>query len=298
MVLINPDEYKNTGAVSDQHAAVKMRTPKRILHFSDGVLEEYSDDEFDNTPKEEEQAVVDPRTLTWGPWIWYKTWRAGAGTLAVVDTVGEFLAAFFGITTPKYYFELEEYKKKEEELKAEKEQRQGWSEASAAETLTMGEITTKQPQPVEGNYPDAEAPPDQWQAGHRATLVLLPIDSRARMRPAGHWPAGRPSTATGKGEGEDRTGPRAPRAQRSKDANSRNTSYYGTDKITRDSDQPFVALEDCHHQMHETKVPGKILSVLRDLINFVQTLKIEFSRVEQLQRAPTRQLDWKNAVSV
>jgi hypothetical protein len=50
--------------------------------------------------------------------------------------------------------------------------------------------------------------------------------------------------------------------------------------------------------MHETKVPGKILSVLRDLINFVQTLKIEFSRVEQLQRAPTRQLDWKNAVSV
>ncbi|CAH1370196.1 hypothetical protein MTP99_011748 [Tenebrio molitor] len=149
MVLINPDEYKNTGAVSDQHAAVKMRTPKRILHFSDGVLEEYSDDEFDNTPKEEEQAVVDPRTLTWGPWIWYKTWRAGAGTLAVVDTVGEFLAAFFGITTPKYYFELEEYKKKEEELKAEKEQRQGWSEASAAETLTMGEITTKQPQPVE-----------------------------------------------------------------------------------------------------------------------------------------------------
>jgi hypothetical protein len=66
MVLINPDEYKNTGAVSDQHAAVKMRTPKRILHFSDGVLEEYSDDEFDNTPKEEEQAVVDPvRSSVW-----------------------------------------------------------------------------------------------------------------------------------------------------------------------------------------------------------------------------------------
>lgn len=81
--------------------------------------------------------------------MWYKTWRAGAGTLAVVDSIGEFFAAFFGITTPKYYFELEEYKRREAEMKAENEQRKGWSEGANSESYNLNEVTTKQPQPVE-----------------------------------------------------------------------------------------------------------------------------------------------------
>lgn len=40
--------------------AIKVKVPKRILHFSDGVLEEYSDDEVDCAPQEKEQTVVDP----------------------------------------------------------------------------------------------------------------------------------------------------------------------------------------------------------------------------------------------
>lgn len=59
MTLINPDEYKAENPEGSLNAAIKVRTPKRILHFSDGILEEYSDDEVDNTPKEE-QAIVDP----------------------------------------------------------------------------------------------------------------------------------------------------------------------------------------------------------------------------------------------
>lgn len=51
------DEKKGTN-----DAAIKVKVPKKILHFSDGVLEEYSDDEVDSTPqeKEQEQTVVDP----------------------------------------------------------------------------------------------------------------------------------------------------------------------------------------------------------------------------------------------
>lgn len=40
-------------------------------------------------------------TLAWGPWFWYKAWSAGTTTLSAVDTIGEFLASLFGITTPR-----------------------------------------------------------------------------------------------------------------------------------------------------------------------------------------------------
>lgn len=44
---------------------IKVKVPKRILHFSDGVLEEYSDDdEVDSAPQEKEQTVVDPVSKT------------------------------------------------------------------------------------------------------------------------------------------------------------------------------------------------------------------------------------------
>lgn len=44
------------------NTAVKVKVPKRVLHFSDGVLEEYSDDEVDadNAPAKQEIAVVNP----------------------------------------------------------------------------------------------------------------------------------------------------------------------------------------------------------------------------------------------
>lgn len=41
---------------------VTLRVPKRVLHFSDGILEEYSEDEADGAVQEEkkEDQVVDP----------------------------------------------------------------------------------------------------------------------------------------------------------------------------------------------------------------------------------------------
>jgi hypothetical protein len=56
----------------------KKRTPRRILHFSDGILEEYSTDEEEaaereaveeKKKREKEKTVVDPRTLRWLPWM-------------------------------------------------------------------------------------------------------------------------------------------------------------------------------------------------------------------------------------
>ncbi|CAH1173983.1 unnamed protein product [Phaedon cochleariae] len=130
MVLVRPENTQNSNAIEGQHAAVKVKTPKRVLHFCDGTLEEYSTDEEDYTPKQD--SVVDPATLTWGPWLSYKAWSAGSSTLSVMDTVGEFMASLFGITTPRYYFELEEYKRREEMRLKQQDEEQGWSKPSSA----------------------------------------------------------------------------------------------------------------------------------------------------------------------
>lgn len=63
--------------------------------------------------------------------------------MAACDYVGEALASFLGITSPKYQYELEEYqrmvaKKMEAEAKAE-----GWSQP--ANGVVHGDITTEQP---------------------------------------------------------------------------------------------------------------------------------------------------------
>ncbi|XP_056645433.1 protein FAM177A1 [Diorhabda sublineata] len=125
MVLIRPEEKQNMAQVEGQNS-IKVKTPKRVLHFSDGILEEYSTDEEDNSTTQNQQ--IDPATMTWGPWFWLKAWSAGNSTLNVVDTIGEFLSSVFGITTPRYYFELEEYKRREEQKRRQNELASGWSQ--------------------------------------------------------------------------------------------------------------------------------------------------------------------------
>ncbi|XP_033733860.1 protein FAM177A1-like [Pecten maximus] len=96
---------------------VKKKQPKRILHFSDGILEEYSTDEEEEEKKPTEP-LVNPKSLTWVPWFWYYTVLAASKTLKGADFCGEKLAWFFGITTPKYQYAIDEfYRLKEEEEK-------------------------------------------------------------------------------------------------------------------------------------------------------------------------------------
>lgn len=93
-----------------QNEIRSKKRPKRVLHFSDGDLEEYSsEDEVDTSQKTTIVAQVDPRTLNWLPWTWYQTTHVGTKILDGCDYVGEWLANFFGITTPKYQFEIDEF---------------------------------------------------------------------------------------------------------------------------------------------------------------------------------------------
>lgn len=57
-------------------------------------------------------------TLQWGPWIWYQTVNVGIKSLKVCDYLGEHLASFFGITTPKYQYEIDEYERMIAEVRA------------------------------------------------------------------------------------------------------------------------------------------------------------------------------------
>ncbi|KAK7067068.1 hypothetical protein SK128_010787, partial [Halocaridina rubra] len=109
----------------------KSKKPRRILHFSDGTLEEYSTDEEEEKPQPDPMALVDPKTLTWGPWMYYWLLYSGSSALSACDYVGESLASFLGITSPKYQYEIDEYHRCLEEEKAreeeEKAEMSGWS---------------------------------------------------------------------------------------------------------------------------------------------------------------------------
>lgn len=123
--------------LAEESQKKKKRVPRRVIHCSDGVIEEYSTDEEEiearkqEEEKQRQQSLIDPRTLTWIPWVLHYTWLGGSTMLSYCDSWGERLAWLFGITSPKYYYELEEFKRMQEEeqerKKQEQEQNQGWT---------------------------------------------------------------------------------------------------------------------------------------------------------------------------
>ncbi|XP_058822961.1 protein FAM177A1 [Topomyia yanbarensis] len=99
---------------------VQVRAPKRVLHFSDGTMEEFSDDDedqVDSVPRTE--TTLEESKMNWSNWMLHKTCRLGSSVLAGCDYVGEGLASMLGITTPKYSFEIEEFKRMQAEQQAE-----------------------------------------------------------------------------------------------------------------------------------------------------------------------------------
>nr|XP_002735602.2 PREDICTED: protein FAM177A1-like [Saccoglossus kowalevskii] len=106
----------------------KKKVPRRVIHFSDGVIEEYSTDEEEEEEKED-KPLIDPSTLTWGPYLWYYTVAASFGALGACEYLGEKLAWFFGITSPKYQYAIDEYYRNLREEKEEAEQaKRDWEE--------------------------------------------------------------------------------------------------------------------------------------------------------------------------
>lgn len=135
--------------------AVRCKAPRKILHFSDGILEEYSSEDESEALTDDTQtlAVVDPKTLSWIPYFFHLALQMGTKTLAVCDYLGEHLAYFFGITSPKYQYELEEYQKmvqeEEEEKKKEAEQMAGWRAEGDAELGVTVQPSAALPPPSE-----------------------------------------------------------------------------------------------------------------------------------------------------
>lgn len=61
MVLVKPEEHNISDGSDVSASIVKVKTPKRVLQFCDGVLEEYSTDEEDNIVENiNEKVSVDP----------------------------------------------------------------------------------------------------------------------------------------------------------------------------------------------------------------------------------------------
>ena len=137
------------------------RKPKRVLHFSDGTLEEYSDDDELHDADEDDAAAKNnrqlkkespkttavaekksPQHMRWGEYLLHLTMTFGVRSLNFCDYLGEKFAWALGITTPKYGYAIEEreWQKKEEREEKEREERERKARAkrNAVEPLDGG----------------------------------------------------------------------------------------------------------------------------------------------------------------
>lgn len=113
-------EHQKDAVVSS--AAVTIIKPSRVVQCTDGPVEIFE--------KKHAQSAVVIKT----PWtanvIPHALIVVGTRALAICDYLGEKLAFLFGITSPKYQYEIEEYyrQKKEDEdcKKKQKDEYAGW----------------------------------------------------------------------------------------------------------------------------------------------------------------------------
>ncbi|ELU16309.1 hypothetical protein CAPTEDRAFT_221099 [Capitella teleta] len=146
----NPDEFTDLSLEMVEAAQEKKtRVPRRILHFSDGILEEYSTEEEES---EDEMDAINPSTLSWFPWLRHQFGSLAYSTFSAADVCGEKLAWFFGITSPKYQYAIDEYNRmrKEEEEEKQRDEREKEAERrrmgdclSGVESALPAELTNK-----------------------------------------------------------------------------------------------------------------------------------------------------------
>jgi len=141
-------------------AEIPRKKPKRVLHFSDGTLEEYSDDDELHDADEDDAVAAknrqlkresrrtsvaekkSPQHMRWGEYLLHLTMTFGVRSLNFCDYLGEKFAWALGITTPKYGYAIEEreWQKKEEREEKEREERERKARAkrNAVEPLDGG----------------------------------------------------------------------------------------------------------------------------------------------------------------
>lgn len=123
--------------LSDDKRKKKYRKKKKKNQPLEDLSDSSSDDERTSSRKRKENET-DPSDLTWPLWVWYYIVAVSTGALKVAEYLGEKLAAFFGITTPRYQYVIDEfYRLKEQEKEEEEQERREreYVERMAAERL-------------------------------------------------------------------------------------------------------------------------------------------------------------------
>jgi len=141
-----------------------MVKQKKILHFSDGIMEQCSSDEEGVHRVSQTATLVDPRTLSWMPWIHHNASKA----LALFDYAGESIADFLGITSPKYSYEIAEAQRmKEDEAKEMKErdiEMSGWIEPGKTSQMELQDENTNHTSPKSSTPVIVHPPAEQAQS--------------------------------------------------------------------------------------------------------------------------------------
>ncbi|XP_039498097.1 uncharacterized protein LOC120455741 [Drosophila santomea] len=103
---------------TDNVTALELQSNKRMLYFSDGVMEELSSGSEDEADAEIADKCYDVHLneseMPLGPRLRYKASRMGNKFLAGIDYVGGGLAHLLGITSSKYASEMENYQRAKE----------------------------------------------------------------------------------------------------------------------------------------------------------------------------------------
>ncbi|XP_037725356.1 uncharacterized protein LOC119556936 [Drosophila subpulchrella] len=103
---------------TDNVTALELQSNKRMLYFSDGVMEELSSGSEDEADAEVGdrcyEVHLNENEMALGPRLRYKASRMGNRFLAGIDYVGGGLASLLGITSSKYASEMENYQRAKE----------------------------------------------------------------------------------------------------------------------------------------------------------------------------------------
>ncbi|EDO48588.1 predicted protein [Nematostella vectensis] len=109
------DEDDTSGYHTDERRKKRFTKKKKK---KEEVTDSSSDDEDDRALVPDD---TNPSDLTWPLWLWYYVVAVSTGALKVAEYLGEKLAYFFGITSPKYQYVIDEFYRLKEQEKEEKE---------------------------------------------------------------------------------------------------------------------------------------------------------------------------------
>ncbi|XP_065066936.1 protein FAM177A1-like [Rhopilema esculentum] len=92
------------------------------------------------------------KDLTWTMWLWYYVVAVSSGAFHFAEYLGEKLADFFGITSPKYQYVIDEYyrmKREEEEERKAVEKEEEFVQKKKLEKLSQLEVGADDLNPTE-----------------------------------------------------------------------------------------------------------------------------------------------------